>query len=156
MSLNEAQELFAFFFAIYFALIIDRAHQAYNPWDTYNAYLGKSHNIKRLVTGWVILLVLPLFQFAILFTFLGIFNVTFDNTVIGVINITLISISAFFSFGYFRIYEAFIHHSPEIFFSDEERSGVVKEIRPKFSAHFIPGVLYIIVSTLLLAAALYL
>ncbi len=31
-SINEAQELFAAFFAIYFALIIDRAYEHYNAY----------------------------------------------------------------------------------------------------------------------------
>ncbi len=45
MPLNEVQELFGFFFAITFALTIDRSHEAYKPWDTYKAWKGKSHNI---------------------------------------------------------------------------------------------------------------
>jgi len=51
MSLTEAQELFSLFFAIYFGLIIDRSHEMYKSWDTYNAWKGKSHNIKRLLAA---------------------------------------------------------------------------------------------------------
>ncbi len=155
MSLNDAQQLFGFFFAIYFVLIIDRSHEMYRPWDTYAAWRGKSHNINRLVTGWLILTLLPVAQFAILFTLLGLFNVTFDETVSGVLRIILISISAFFSFGYFRIYEAFIHRFPESFFSEEERRDRITEIRPHFWAHFMPGILYIVISTLMLMVSLY-
>ncbi len=67
MPLNEAQELFGFFFAITFALTIDRSHEVYKPWDTYKAWKGKSHNINRLLTAWIILILLPILHFAILF-----------------------------------------------------------------------------------------
>ncbi len=155
MSLNDAQQLFGFFFAIYFYMIIDRSHAMYQSWDTYSAWRGKSYNLNRLLAGWLVLILLPVTQFAILFTYLGIFNVTFDPTVSGVVRIILISISSFFTFGYFRIYEALIHGYYALFFSEEEKKEGRREIRPHFRAHFIPGVLYVAVSTLLLVTALY-
>ncbi len=156
MPLNEAQELFGFFFAIYFALIIDRSHEAYKPWDTYKAWQGKSHNINRLLVSWIILFLLPIMHFAILFTLLGIFNVTFETTIVGVLKVVLVSFSSFFSLGYFRIYEAFLHGFSKSFFSEEEKIKLLSEIRPYFWAHFIPGVLYVLVSTFMLIIALYL
>ncbi len=156
MPLNEAQELFGFFFAIYFALIIDRSHEVYKPWDTYNAWKGKSHNINRLLMAWIILILLPIMHFAILFTLLEIFNVTFETTIVGVLKVVLVSISSFFAFGYFRIYEAFLHGFSKFFFSEEEKTKFLSEIRPYFWAHFIPGVLYVLISTLMLIIALYL
>ena len=157
MPLTEPQELFILFFAIYFALIIDRSNEMYKPWDTYNAWRGKSHNIKRLLSAWIILFVIPILHFAVLFILLGSINVRFDMTIDGISNVVLISISSFFDFGYFRIYEAFLHSYPESFFADEEliqieRSG---KIRPDFRAHFIPGALYVIVSTLMMFIAIY-
>ena len=119
MPFTEAQELFSLFFAIYFALIIDRSHEMYKPWDTYNAWKGKSHNINRLLTAWIILFIIPLFQFAILFAIFGLIDVRFDMTIRGILNVTLISLGSFFDFGYFRIYEAFLHRYPESFFADE-------------------------------------
>ena len=117
MPLNDAQELFSLFFAIYFALIIDRSHQMYRPWDTYSAWKGSSHNINRLVTAWVILFIIPMFHFAILFILLGLNKIPFDMTFDGILNVVLISLSSFFDFGYFRIYEAFLHKYPESFFT---------------------------------------
>ena len=157
MPLNEAQELFSLFFAIYFALIIDRSHQMYRPWDTYNAWKGSSHNIKRLVTAWVILFIIPMFHFAILFILLGSYKIPFDMTFDGILNVVLISLSSFFDFGYFRIYEAFLHKYPESFFIDEERTKLLSagKILPDFWAHFIPGILYVMVSTLLMLVAIY-
>ncbi len=78
-------------------------------------------------------------------------------TIRGISNVVLISLSSFFDFGYFRIYEAFLHSHPESFFADEEllqfeRSG---KIRPDFGAHFIPGALYVISSTLMMLIAIY-
>jgi hypothetical protein len=155
MTLNDAQQLFGFFFAIYFYMIIDRTHVMYQSWDTYSAWRGKSHNINRLFAAWLILVILPVTQFAILFTLLGLFNVTFEPTIGGVVRIVLISISSFFTFGYFRLYEALIHRYPALFFSEEEQKEGKMEIRPHFWAHFIPGILYVAVSTLLLVIALY-
>ena len=157
MSLNEAQELFSLFFAIYFSLIIDRAHKTYKPWDTYNAWKGSSHNIKRLLVAWIILVVVPLFHFGILFILLGSFNVRFDLTIRGVSDIVLIGLGSFFEFGYFRIYESFLHKYPSSFFIDEERMPVEisGKVLPDFSAHFIPGALYVLFSTLTVMIAIF-
>ncbi len=157
MSLNDAQQLFALFFAIYFAMIIDRSHEMYKPWDTYSAWRGKSHNIKRLLAAWIILFTMPLLHFAILFVLLGSVNVRFDMTIRGISNVALIGLSSFFDFGYFRIYEAFLHRYPESFFADEERIQIdfSGKIRPDFWAHLIPGVLYVFLFTLMMLIAIY-
>lgn len=157
MSLTDAQELFSLFFAIYFSLIIDRSHQEYNPWDTYNAWRGISHNVNRALVAWTILFVAPLIHFSILFSLLGNFNIQFDLTIGGLSNIVLISLSSFFEFGYFRIYEAFLHKYPESFFANEERMKLenLSRIRPDFLAHFVPGVLYVFLSTLMMLIAIY-
>ena len=156
MTLSDAQQLFSFFFAIYFFIIIDRSHEMYKPWDTYRAAQGRSHNINRLVLAWIVLIVLPVTQFAILFALLGLFAAQLDATLAGIVRIILISISSFFSFGYYRIYEAFLHRSPDRFFADDERDEFVHALRPDFWAHFIPGALYLVIPTLMLFAALFL
>jgi hypothetical protein len=155
MALNDAQELFSLFFAIYFSLIIDRANQEYKPWDTYNAWRGKSHNIIHLMVGWIILFIVPLIHFSILFSLLGNFNINFDLTISGLSNLVLISLASFFDFGYYRIYEAFLHKYPESFFAEEELVKHLGRIRPDFWAHFIPGLLYVLISTLIMAIAIY-
>lgn len=157
MDLTEAQNLFALFFAIYFALIIDRSHETYKPWDTYNAWRGKAQNIRRLLTAWIIVFIIPLLHFSILFALLGSVNIRFDMSISGILNVILISLSSFFDFGYFRIYEAFLHSYPESFFSEEELTQIERsvKIRPDFWAHFIPGALYVIVSTLMMLIAIY-
>jgi hypothetical protein len=155
MPFTKAQELFSLFFAIYFSLIIDRSHEMYKPWDTYNAWKGKSHNIKRLFTAWIILFIVPLFQFAILFALLGLIDVRFDMTIRGILNVTLIGLGSFFDFGYFRIYEAFLHRYPESFFADEETIQKARFLHPDFWAHFIPGALYVTLSTLMVLIAIY-
>jgi len=157
MSLTEAQELFSLFFAIYFSLIIDSSHQMYKPWDTYNAWRGRAHNIRRLMVSWIILFIAPILHFAILFLLLGLFNVQFNMTTRGISNVFLISLSSFFDFGYFRIYEAFIHRYPGSFFADEERIRIELsgKILPDFWAHFIPGALYALLSTLMMLIAIY-
>jgi hypothetical protein len=157
MPLTEAQEIFTLFFAIYFAIIIDRSHEMYKPWDTYNAWRGIPHNRRRLLVAWAILFAIPLLHFALLFILLGSVNIRFDMSIDGISNVVLISLSSFFDFGYFRIYEAFLHSYPESFFADEERIQIERlvKIRPNFWAHFIPGALYVSLSTLMMLIAIY-
>ena len=71
MALTDTQNLFTLFFAIYFGMMVGRSHEMNRPWDTYNAWKGKWQNIRRLVTAWIILFIIPLFQFAVLFALLG-------------------------------------------------------------------------------------
>jgi hypothetical protein len=157
MPLTEAQEIFTLFFAIYFAIIIDRSHEMYKPWDTYNAWRGIPHNRRRLLVAWAILFAIPLLHFALLFILLGSVNIRFDMSIDGISNVVLISLSSFFDFGYFRIYEAFLHSYPESFFADEERIQIERlvKIRPDFWAHFIPGALYVSLSTFMMLIAIY-
>lgn len=157
MPLTDAQELFSLFFIVYFTLIIDRAHQTYKPWDTYNAWKGRPHNIKRLLAAWIILFVIPLLHFGILFILLGLSNVRLDLTIRGISDIVLVGLGSFFEFGYFRIYESFLHKYPESFFADEERIQIESsgKILPDFRAHFIPGILYVLLSTLMVLIAIY-
>jgi hypothetical protein len=158
MDLTEAQNLFALFFAIYFALIIDRANEMYKPWDTYNAWRRKPHNIRRLLAGWIILFIIPLLHFSIFFTLLGSLNIRFDATVRGILNIVLVGLGSFFDFGYFRIYEAFLHTYPGSFFSNEELTQIIpsEKIRPDFWAHFIPGALYVTLSIIMILISILL
>ena len=157
MALNEAQNLFALFFAIYFGMIIGRSHEMYKPWDTYSAWKGKPHNIRRLTTAWIILFIIPIVQFAVLFSLLGTVDISFDMTGAGILNIILIGFGSFFEFGYFRIYEAFLHRYHESFFSEEDLPQMerIGKIRLEFWAHFIPGALYVILSTLAVLIAIY-
>lgn len=157
MAFNDAQNLFALFFAIYFSLIIDRSHQAYKPWDTYNAWRGKSHNIMRLLAAWATLFIVPILHFSILYSLLGSYNIQLEMTISGISNIVLISLGSFFDFGYYRVYEAFLHRYPRSFFSDEERIKLESsgKILPDFWAHFIPGALYVVLSTLMILIAIY-
>jgi len=157
MPLDEAQELFTLFFAIYFGLIIDRSHQMYRPWDTYNAWKRKPHNIKRLLAAWIFLFITPVIHFSILFILLGSLDILFDISLRGISNVVLISLGSFFDFGYFRIYEAFLHKYPKSFFTDEEilQMEYFDETHQDFQAHFIPGILYVLVSTLFVLVAIY-
>jgi hypothetical protein len=83
------------------------------------------------MVSWIILFIAPM-HFVILFLLLGSFNVQFNMTTRGISNVFLISLSSFFDFGYFRIYEAFIHRYPGSFFADEER------IRIELSGKILP------------------
>jgi hypothetical protein len=155
---TSAQDIFILFFAIYFGSIIERSHEMYNPWDTYNAWKGKPHDLKRLLVAWIILFAIPMINFAILFVLLGAADVRIDITVRGITNVVFIGFGSFFEFGYFRIYEAFLQGFPESFFAHEDLIVLKssRRMRPDFLAHLIPGVLYVIISTLIVLMAIYL
>ena len=153
-----AQEIFILFFAVYFGLMLERSHEMYNPWDTYNAWKGKADNFNRLLAAWLILFATPMLNFAILFILLGDANLQIDMTIRGVINVVFIGFSSFFEFGYFRIYEAVLQGYPESFFADEDLAKLesLNIVRPDFWAHLVPGILYVSLSTLIVLIAIYL
>ncbi|MGZ7117829.1 MAG: hypothetical protein ACXVHS_10350 [Methanobacterium sp.] len=150
MPISEAQELFILIFAIYFTLIIDRANRTYNPYDTYKAWKGRGKALRRLILSWTVLHILPLLNFAIFFIILGLNNTYFNPNLLGVTNIVLVGLLAFFDFGYYRIFEAFLYLSPQKFLTDKERKEVLNEERFEFRAHMIPGILYVVITWLIL------
>ena len=147
--LTDAQQLFTLIFAIHFTLIIDRVHRNYNPYDTYNAWRGKSHAINRLLVSWLIMYIFPLLNFAAFFIILGIYNISFKPDLYGVLNIVLVGLLSFFDFGYYRIFEAVLYLSPKTFYPDEEIEEVLFEDRGEFQAHLIPGVMYVLASIIM-------
>jgi hypothetical protein len=155
MSLTNAQQLFVLFFGIHFTLIVERAHETYRPWDTYNAWEGNPYNIKRFLISYLILIIIPILHFGLLFVLIGTLNIRFDMTFDGISNVVLISLSSFFEFGYFRIYEAYMHVYPEYFFTKEEITKQSDKILPNFRSHFVPGLVFILLSTIVLLIAIY-
>ena len=147
---TEAQQLFTLIFAIHFTLIIDRVNRAYNPYDTYNAWKGQLHSIRRLILSWSIMYILPLLNFAAFLLILGIYNVSFDLNINGALNIVLVALSSFFDFGYYRIFESILYLSPKTFYTEEEIDGMLDDNRNEFRAHFIPGILYVIASAIMI------
>ena len=155
-AINAAQELFLAFFAIYFALNIDRTQREYGSYDTYAAWNGSRHAFRRLVTAWVVTFLFPMVQFAITFSLLDGVNVALDLTFSDTLMIVAIGFLSFFQFGYYRIFEAIINLRPEVFFLEEGRQKYLKEERREFRSHFVPGVLYIVGSVLVLVLILVL
>jgi hypothetical protein len=147
---TEAQQLFTFIFAIHFTLIIDRVERNYNPYDTYNAWKGQLHSIRRLFLSWSIMYILPLFNFAAFLLILGIYNVSFDLNINGALNIVLVALSSFFDFGYYRIFESILYLSPKTFYTEEEIDRMLDDNRNEFRAHLIPGILYVITSAIMI------
>src|SRR5674536_317308 len=124
----------------------------------YNVKIGSSYSsagTKRMLTAAIILLIIPLLHFAFFLVLLGTLKIPFDMTFDGISNVVLISLSSFFEFGYFRIYEAYLHRYPESFFAEEELIERVNLIRPDFLGHFIPGLIYVLLSTLVILIAIY-
>ncbi len=147
---TESQQLFTLIFAIHFTLIIDRVNRTYNPYDTYNAWKGQLHSIRRLLLSWLILYILPLLNFAAFLLVLGIYEVSFETNLIGVSNIVLVALSSFFDFGYYRIFESMLYISPKTFYTDEEAEIMLAKGRNEFQAHLIPGILYVVASIVMI------
>jgi hypothetical protein len=150
LEISTAQELFILIFAIHFTLIIERVHQNYNPYDTYSAWKGVPHALKRLLLSWTILYILPLLQFAIFFIILGMFEVTFDMSLRGVFSIVLVGLLSFFDFGYYRIFEAVLYYSPDTFFTKKEQDEILEKERGEVRAHLIPGICYVVATIVML------
>ncbi len=140
---TDAQIMLELFFAVYFALIIDRSQGAYNPYDTYSAWARQSPAHRRLAAALVFLFILPLLQFAFTYLVIGQIPIVFDQMPVGILTILMIGFLSFFSFGYYRIFEAFLNRFPSVFFSEAELLHRHLELRPHFWSHFIPGFLYI-------------
>ncbi|MCZ3367188.1 MULTISPECIES: hypothetical protein [Methanobacterium] len=147
---TETQELFTLIFAIHFTLIIDRVHRNYNPYDTYNAWKGQLHAIRRLFLSWAVMYILPLLNFAAFLIILGAYDISFDPTPRGTLNIVLVGLSSFFDFGYYRIFESILYLSPKTFYTDKEADEMMAKDRGEFQAHFIPGILYVIASFIMI------
>jgi Na+/H+-dicarboxylate symporter len=150
LEFTAAQELFILIFAIHFTLIIERVHSTYNPYDTYSAWKGVPHAIKRLVVSWVILYILPLLHFAIFFVIIGTYNINFDMTLRGVFSIVLVGLLSFFDFGYYRIFEAALYYSPDTFFTKKEQEEILEKERGEVRAHLIPGICYVVATIMML------
>jgi len=149
MPFTDAQQLFTIIFAIHFTLIIDRVQRNYNPYDTYNAWKGQSHAIKRLLVNWLIMYIIPLTNFAVYLIGLGVYNITFDPYLRGIINVVLVGLLSFFDFGYYRIYEAILYAYPEAFYTDQERVEVLEKERGEVRAHLIPGMAYVMATLMI-------
>ena len=143
MAFTDAQWLFIIIFAINFTLIIDRAHNNYNSFDTYNSWRGYSQALYRLLLSWLLLYILPLLNFAIFYIILSLNNISIENSLQGAFTIVLIGLLSFFDFGYYRIYEAMIYLSPNTFYTAQEQDVILFKEKGEFKAHFIPGILYV-------------
>ena len=149
MAFTDAQWLFIIIFGINFTLIIDRAHNTYNQYDTYNAWKGKRHALNRLLLSWLLLYILPLLNFAVFYIILSFNNVSIETSISGAIKIVLIGLLPFFEFGYYRIFESILYLSPNTFYSESEQNEILAKDKDEFTAHFIPGILYVIATAIL-------
>ena len=76
-------------------------------------------------------------------------NISIENSIQGAFKIVLIGLLSFFDFGYFRIYESMLYLSPNTFYTDQEQEDVLVKDKGEFKAHFIPGILYVVVTAII-------
>jgi len=154
MGLQASQELFVAFFAIYFTLTIDRSFRDYKAYDTYQAMNLRDHALKRLMVAWVLLIIVPMIEFAYVVALLANVDVMFDTAPGDVLAIAVIGLLSFFEFGYYRIFEAVINRWPDKFYPPDELAETLDEERRRFWAHLVPGLMYILITLGLLAIVL--
>lgn len=80
---------------------------------------------------------------------LGRVELRFDLAPTNILSIAIIGLLSFFEFGYYRVFEAFIHLRPRAFFSDDYIRESIPEERREFWSQFMPGIGYITVTMLL-------
>ena len=73
--------------------------------------------LRRLLLSWTVLHIFPLLNFAIFYILSDYITHFLIQVFLGVTNIVLVGILAFFDFGYYRIFEAILYNSPEEVFN---------------------------------------
>jgi hypothetical protein len=142
IRMDTGHQALVLFYAFFWAAAISVTVR-YQPFDTPSAWVRESRAIKRLLVSLLILNILPILWFFFLYKI-----IPDDNRLPSIIAAAVASLSVF---GFHRILHAFIASESmyQCFYTLEQ----VKEVRDRgkftqpqtFSAHFIPGLLYIIV-----------
>jgi hypothetical protein len=140
--MDTGRQALVLFYAFFWAAALSVTGR-YQPFDTPSAWSRDKRAVKRLLASLLILNALPILWFLLLYNI-----IPNDDHLTSIIAAAIASLSVF---AFHRILHAFIasekkYHS---FYTDEQ----VKEVRERgkftqpqtFSAHFIPGLLYVII-----------
>jgi len=141
--MDTGQQALVLFYAFFWAAALSVTSR-YQPFDTPSMFIRNSRAWRRFVVSLIILNVLPILWFI----FLYIKVIPSKNGLAPTIGAAVASLSIF---GFHRILHAFIASERVYhwFYTDEE----IKDVRDRgkftqpqtFSAHFIPGILYIVI-----------
>ncbi len=140
--MDTGRQALVLFYAFFWAAALSVTGR-YQPFDTPSAWSGDSRAIKRLIVSLVILNLLPILWFLFLYKI-----IPNDDSLSSIMASAVASLSVF---AFHRILHAFIasENLYRHFYTPEQ----VDEVREKgkftqpqtFNAHFIPGLLYIVV-----------
>ena len=140
--MDTGRQALVLFYAFFWAAALS-ATSRYQPFDTPSAWSRDSRAVKRLLVSLLILNVLPILWFLLLYNIIP----NYDR----VTSIMAAAVASLSVFAFHRILHAFIASEKmyQHFYTLEQ----VNEVRDRgkftqpqtFSAHFIPGLLYVII-----------
>ena len=152
MPMNNAQEVFAIFYGLYFAATIPMT-ASLRPFDTPAMHMGDKHAGLRLIVSFLSLNVAPLGYFVFIFSLLG----KMQNLTLGFWPMLFLLTFSLAGFGFYRIYFGLMlirNQKGYVFYGKElpdslaenltKRGGNHAEVWP----HLIPGFLWIVTCTL--------
>ncbi len=147
--MDDAQTLFAVFFAILYTLMLGYA-QNYNAWDTYDSWRGKRQSQRRFLLALILLNIIPILNFAWILSALATVTVNFEWNAAYLLVILLVVFLSFIVNGYYRVYVALLYRYPHAFYRSTRRIEYFTKLDEhgeavSFGARFWPAVIYIAV-----------
>jgi len=140
--METGRQAFVLFFAFFWAVAISLTGR-YQPFDTASMWKNDQMAIRRFIVSIIILNILPILWFVIIYII-----IPNDSNILTIIVAAISSLSAF---GFHRILHAFVASDSEYskYYTDKQ----IEEVRGRgeftqdqsFPAHFVPGMLYIII-----------
>jgi len=148
--MNNAQTIFALFYAIYFAVTITLTGK-FQPFDTPAMYKMKYKSWIRFLISFIALNIAPLSYFVLIFKWLSKIK-AFEESFGDILIIFILSIAGF---GFYRIYYGimiFKFRDEYIFYERNLPKALLEDLNQRDSshrdwlAHVIPGAIWIVVS----------
>ena len=145
--METGRQAFVLFFAFFWAASINSTGR-YQAFDTASIWGGNKLALNRFIAAILFLNILPILWFFIIYNYI----IPNDNQLVSIIASSVASLSVF---AYLRIFHSFVATETEYhnYYTLEQVEEVRERgefIQPQnFLAHFIPGLLYLIIPILL-------
>lgn len=129
--------------------------QSYDAWDTYDAWRGIRQSQRRLFIELVLLNIVPISNFAWIFSALADVTIDFGWNATNCLTILLVVFLSFITIGYYRVYVALLYKYPRAFYRSKKRLEYFTKPDEygepvSFGAQFWPGVIYTLLPNALL------
>ncbi len=152
ITLNNAQTIFTFFYAIYFATTTTLTGK-FHPFDTPMMYKRKPKAFLRFITSFTLLNVAPLGYFVVTLKWLGNKALLLSDFW----QMLLLLVLSLVGFGFYRIYYGVMImkiHNKYVFY-DDLPSSLTEDLEQRddshndLFAHIIPGIVWVFATCLL-------